>query len=315
MQTTYFGKTTAHAPRNQIWKKPQAIDAPIANSSCAQLLTPQCIEDIYNIHYTPKAKSGSTIAFGNFLNQTPLYSDLALYERRFGLPSQNFSVELINNGVNNQTADSDNNIEADLDVQNIVAVSNPLPVTAYITGGSPPFIPNLDEPVLNTNEPYLEFYNYLLAKPNAGLPHVISNSYGDDEQTVPLEYAKRVCDQIMQLTARGVSILESSGDTGVGSACRANDGSNATQFTPIFPATCPYITAVGGTQGYPPVQGWTGSSGGFSNYFKRPAYQETAVQDYLANHISAATRAYYEPYTNFSGRGFPDLAAQSVSPR
>jgi tripeptidyl-peptidase-1 len=50
----------------------------------------------------------------------------------------------------------------------------------------------VDEPTAadNQNEPYLEYYEYLLSKPNSKLPQVISNSYGDDEQvsglTIPL---------------------------------------------------------------------------------------------------------------------------------
>ena len=49
-----------------------------------------------------------------------------------------------------------------------------------------PFIPNIDEPTAanNTNEPYLNYYQYLLSLPNSALPNVISNSYGDDEQVM-----------------------------------------------------------------------------------------------------------------------------------
>lgn len=45
-------------------------------------------------------------------------------------------------------------------------------------------IPNLDEPTAaqNQNEPYLDYYAYLLSLPNNRLPQVISNSYGEDEQ-------------------------------------------------------------------------------------------------------------------------------------
>lgn len=52
-----------------------------------------------------------------------------------------------------------------------------------------PFIPNLDEPTAadNENEPYLNYYQYLLAQPNRALPNVISNSYGDDEQVCFLD--------------------------------------------------------------------------------------------------------------------------------
>lgn len=47
-----------------------------------------------------------------------------------------------------------------------------------------PFIPNPDVPddENNTNEPYLEYYQFLMNRTNAELPQVISNSYGDDEQ-------------------------------------------------------------------------------------------------------------------------------------
>jgi tripeptidyl-peptidase-1 len=119
---------------------------------------------------------------------------------------------------------------------------------------------------------------------------------------------------IGMLGLRGISVLESSGDTGVGAACRANDGSNATQFTPTFPGTCPYITSVGGTQAVTPEVAWDAGSGGFSNYFKQAWYQTAAVENYLKNHISPSTKKYYESYTNFAGRGFPDISAHSLTP-
>jgi tripeptidyl-peptidase-1 len=102
--------------------------------------------------------------------------------------------------------------------------------------------------------------------------------------------------------------------TGVGVPCQSNDGLTTPQFTPIFPATCPYITSVGGTSGVVPESAWEFGSGGFSNIFARPAYQETAIQQYLNTSISPSTKAYYEAFTNFSGRGFPDLSAHSENP-
>jgi len=48
------------------------------------------------------------------------------------------------------------------------------------------------------------------------------------------------------------------------------------------------------------------SGGGFSNYFPRPAYQEAAVTKYLT-YISEDYAGLY----NASGRGIPDIAAQS----
>jgi hypothetical protein len=48
------------------------------------------------------------------------------------------------------------------------------------TGGSPPFNPDSFTPI-NTNEPYLDFLNYLLGIHD--IPQVLTTSYGDDEQT------------------------------------------------------------------------------------------------------------------------------------
>lgn len=211
--TTYFGKTTPMAPAmvpNRI-KRGADLDA-----SCSKLITPKCLKELYNVGtYTPLATSGSKIAFGSFLNQSARTADLTLYETANSIPTQLFSVTLINGGVDDQAVDK-NHGEANLDVQNIIGVSHPLPITSYITGGSPPFVPNLDEPTAadNQNEPYLNYYQYLLAQNSSDVPQVITNSYGDDEQTVPFKYATRVCNMIGQLGARGHSILESSGDTG-----------------------------------------------------------------------------------------------------
>ena len=71
------------------------------------------------------------------------------------------------------------------------------------------------------------------------IPQTISTSYGDDEQTVPLDYATSVCNMFAQLGAMGVSVLFASGDSGVGGGpCRSNDGKGSKKFIPAFPASC-----------------------------------------------------------------------------
>ncbi len=55
-----------------------------------------------------------------------------------------------------------------------------------------------------------------------------------------------------------------------------------------------------------PEVAWNFSSGGFSKYFPRPSWQDTAVETYLREHVSKETYDYYAPYTNFTrGRGTP----------
>lgn len=198
------------------------------------------------------------------------------------------------------------NIEGDLDGELVIGISWPTSFMSWSTGGSPPFVPDLFSPT-DTNEPYLDWLTYVLAQD--ALPQVISSSYGDDEQTVPYSYAKRVCDGFKQLTARGISILVSSGDWGVGTngTCFSNSNDSKPMFVPVFPASCPWVTTVGGTAGFEPEVAVSrfGSGAGFSNYFPMPEYQMDAVDGYL-DHIGDLYQGLY----NRSGRGYPDVAAQ-----
>ena len=162
--TTYFGKTVAQSPVRAPWvDRPRKMDHRVRNlgirqfngttnsttngnmtstkndtidASCATLITPTCIKEIYNINYTPDPNSGSKIGFGSFLNQSARTQDLSLFQTAQDIPQQGFSVQLINGGINDQAID-ENHGEADLDVEYISGISHPLPIISYITGGSP----------------------------------------------------------------------------------------------------------------------------------------------------------------------------------
>jgi tripeptidyl-peptidase-1 len=136
---TFFGRLPASpvlAPsrtRRTYTPSNTSVDA-----SCQTSITPKCLNQLYHIgDYQPDPKSGSRIGFGSFLNESALYADLTEYERFFGIPSQNFTKVLIANGTDDQDPAHGGYGEADLDVQNIVGVAHPLPVTEFITGGSP----------------------------------------------------------------------------------------------------------------------------------------------------------------------------------
>jgi tripeptidyl-peptidase-1 len=247
--TTFFGQTIAmRATKSQMAAPVAKLASRDVPASCKgtvvyenrtfNIFQPDCLRTQYNVNdYTPKVSSGSKIAFGSFLNQSASYDDLALFEEHFNFPSQNFSVVLINDGVNTQPPPLADDGEANLDVQNIVSIAHPLPITEYITGGGAPYFPDPVEPAgtPDENEPYLPYYEYLLSKTNSELPQVITNSYGDEEQTVPESYAVRVCNLIGLMGLRGISILESSGDEGVGASCQAINSTDTPQFNPIFP--------------------------------------------------------------------------------
>ncbi|KAG5995235.1 hypothetical protein E4U43_003075 [Claviceps pusilla] len=136
----------------------------------------------------------------------------------------------------------------------------------------------------------------------------MSISYGVNEQVIPRPYAHKICLMFGQLALRGMSVVVASGDAGPGMSCQSNDGvTNATRFLPAFPATCPYVTSVGATGGKSPERAVNFSSGGFSDYWSRPAWQDEAVAKYLSRHGGRWT-GYYNP----GGRGVPDVAAQGI---
>lgn len=172
-------------------------------------------------------------------------------------------------------------------------------------------VPDLNFPTQesNLNEPYVDFFAHLLGQNDTkNVPHTISISYGDEEQTVPETYARTVCDQIAALAVRGVSVISGSGDFGTGSTCQTNDGKKTTRFLPFFPASCPWVTSVGGTTGYSPERAVAFSSGGFSDLWPQPWYQKKAVSGYLEQ-LGSRWEGLYDA----KGRGFPDIAAQGTS--
>lgn len=114
---------------------PEPTSRPV-DPSCAELITPTCLKEIYNINYTADPNSGSKIGFGSFLNESARLADLFIFQAAQGIPKQGFSVELINGGVDNQAIYGPHG-EADLDVEYISGISSPLPIISYITGGSP----------------------------------------------------------------------------------------------------------------------------------------------------------------------------------
>lgn len=262
----------------------QATGTPLNVTSCNATITPDCLKALYKVQGFRGDKLGF-IGINGFLEEYARFDDLQTFEAEYApyMNNETFTWTSINGGLLNQSSTNDS-VEANLDAQYALSVGYPVPGNYYSTGGRGYLVPDLDQPdeSANQNEPYLDMLTYLLAQPDDNLPTTLSTSYGEDEQSVPEQYSRTVCNMFGQLGARGVSVIFSSGDTGVGSACQTNDGKNTTRFLPIFPAACPYVTSVGGTYHIEPEQAIAFSSGGFSDRFPRPSYQDSAVTEYLS---------------------------------
>ncbi|TFK66563.1 tripeptidyl peptidase A [Pluteus cervinus] len=282
------------------------------DASCNVTITVSCLQQLYNaVGFTPSAK-GNSIGITGYLEEFASIADLEAFFVQQVPTAENSSFKFVsvNGGINNQ---SDPGFEASLDVQFAFGLSHPIPPTFFSTAGSPPFIADDDTPT-NTNEPYLNWLDFILSQEK--IPLSISTSYGDDEQTVPESFAKRVCADFAQLGARGTSLIFSSGDHGVGDGdsnpatqtCFTNNGKNETKFIPTFPATCPFVTSVGATDNVAPEVAVSRffSGGGFSNYFSRPSYQDPTVPNFLSKLAPGTFEGLFNP----NGRGFPDVSAQ-----
>ena len=146
-------------------------------------------------------------------------------------------------------------------------------------------------------------------------------------------YSKRTNIEFMKLSLRGTTILASSGDAGApGRTSEQCDPERP--LNPAFPASSPWVTAVGGTiiENSTKLEnpttplckknicigagielncniercGWT-AGGGFSNFFNRPWWQINVTKAYLNSSVSFPPDKFF----NRNGRVYPDISLVS----
>ncbi|KAI0659022.1 subtilisin-like protein [Cubamyces menziesii] len=261
------------------------------STACANGTTPACLQALYDIPLTPAVNADNQLGVTGFYGNTAHYAWLETFLETYRPdmdPATNFSVYGIDGGDNDQNYPSV--LEGELDIQYTVGLATDVPVTYYFIG------PNTQDGDLDG---FLDEANAILALDK--LPQVLTTSYALEESSLSFALADKLCQAYAQISARGTTLLFASGDGGPG--CGNDDGS---LFQPMFPSTCPFVTSVGGTQNFSPEEAWVGSSGGFSNYYSRPPYQDQAVSAYLAA-LGDANKGSF----NASGRGFPDISAKA----
>jgi tripeptidyl-peptidase-1 len=139
-------------------------------------------------------------------------------------------------------------------------------------------------------------------------PYVVSLSYGSQKiDFCDKATAQRLSQDVQKLGAMGITVLLASGDDGSGGISR--QGSNNGKLSPSFPASIPYVLAVGSTwfqNSEDGAEGATtqfGSGGGFSYDFTTPSYQTSQVSGYLAKNPKTGSATFAQ-----NGRGTPDVA-------
>jgi subtilase family serine protease len=235
--------------------------------------------------------------------------DLKQFQQKFGAPIQPVSKYLgEGNYDQSSTCDdlftADNCYEANLDIQYIMAVSWYTP--AYY---------DYD----NSDVPFVDWSIAMNERNDTDLATLTSISYGIPEMYMSDDQMSTFATEMIKLGLRGATVFNSAGDNGANGDTQKTTCNNV-EALPNFPSGCPYVVSVGATQGpeagkkevvcstdNPQEYGGPSaitSGGGFSNFFARPWWQDTAVSEYFKNVPVQPKAGSY----NTSGRGYPDIS-------
>jgi len=260
--------------------------------------TPDQVKGAYGID-TSLDGAGQTVAIIDPFASPTILQDVNQWSVNRGLPTMSASqfTQVVPPGTYKRATNSRWNppgayTEETLDVE---AVHGMAPAAKIVFVGTPTFGQAIDS-----------LMNHVVDK---GLAQIVSNSYGFATELLPPGYLKPYNDMFIQAAAEGIGIYFSSGDFG--------DETSTLGFATVnWPASSPWVTAVGGTSlavgqsndrlfetGWGTASygcntttlactrlGWTsGAGGGYSVLFPRPWYQDGFV--------------------NNPGRGVPDIGA------
>jgi tripeptidyl-peptidase-1 len=278
-------------------KKPETHPVGNYTAKLGTPVTPAGLKSFYNVDATATGDSSQSQCVFESLGQYTSASDLATFESQFKLPSEPIAEDIGNHVKDSECEANPNNCgEANLDVQYMIAMAPETPLTHWYVEESENLFEDWIEAVAKSSNP----------------PLVNSISYGGIEESVSSSVTKAFDTEAMKLGAQGVTITVSSGDDGVANF-QARQSERACGYHPSFPATSPYVTAVGATQGGinggPEVAcssdtgGQITTGGGFSTKYDTPSYQTGAVQDYLKSSAGKDAASGYA-----DGRGYPDIS-------
>jgi len=291
------------------------------------------VNDVRKLYSMPEAYKApapekNSQAVINFLGISIDEKDTRKFQRLMGSRTQ---PQVQYHGINNSSQLTD--VEGSIDVQWIQGIGRGVPTIYHTTPGGE-----------SGHEPFL---SWLMEVCNETSPALVQSlSYGENEDSYSATYQQRGDIELIKLGLRGVSVLVATGDTGVQGAAQAGGADpQCNPFVPVWPASSPYATSVGGTQfsshttgicdienvySYGTLSGMpfscpdddigeiacsadTGAmittGGGFSNRYGRPKYQEQQVNEYLTSHDADQMPPSY--MFNGTGRGYPDISAIS----
>lgn len=209
----------------------------------------------YNAASTGYTGAGEKIAI--LIDTFPANNDLTAFWSNNGIPQSLTNIEKVSVIGGTLPAPSG---EETLDVEWTSGIAPGAKIRIYASK---------DLSDVNLNRSIQRIIDDLPTQPSL---HQLSISLGSGETSTPNSQLQTDAQYFATLAAAGVSIFVSSGDSG------SNEGGI---LQPSYYASDPSVTAVGGTVlrlntsgGTVRTEtGWTGSGGGISHYFTRPAWQ------------------------------------------
>ncbi|TFK92673.1 subtilisin-like protein [Polyporus arcularius HHB13444] len=328
-----------------VWHRPGGAPKAIADddamspgpTNCDKGVTLDCLRALYNFNYTLVAADKNTMAVVEFGSNVLLQSDLDGFFKHFDPQQVGHKPTLVSiagGHLNASETDPENLGESTMDFQLVMGLlGRTQDVLLYQVGKDNNDQDPVDELLAALDGSYCSDPAIkqlgLVDCGNKPRANVVSISYStspdinDPTDPATTQLVQRQCAEIGKLSLQGITFVASSGDTGVSfgptQACLAKNGTavegNAPgTFVPQFPASCPYVTAVGATEVTAgnsvsdPEVATTAfpSGGGFSNFFPQPAFQARRVNRYLKNSLPAG---YDSSIFNASGRAYPDVSA------
>ena len=287
-------------------KAKKAVESVLSDTTQSGIMsgyvTPQLLYQYYTISNPVGSANVSQAVFAS-LNDALNPDDLTLFQQTFSLRVEAISQD-IGGHVSTQACNTlfyDGCVESNLDVQYIMAVSQSTPTTYYYYD-------------------FISWSDWITTVADTANPaNVYSISWASLEILVASSVKESFQTEAIKLGIMGTTLVAASGDDGVtlfGYFCG---------YFALFPASCPYVTAVGGTSGpesnNPEIACtsnvnesnfdesiWITSGGGFSSYYDAPDFQKPFINTYFSSVDGTSKEPSYSSGYNPSKRGYPDVA-------
>lgn len=242
--------------------------------------------------------AGQTVAIIDAYASPTILQDVNTWSQRYGLPQMSPSqlVQVVPPGVYNRPQNPAQDPqgwygEETLDVE---AVHGMAPAAKIVFVGAPNNYQDLDAAM-----------NHVV---DQRLAQIVTNSYGFATELLPPGYVKPFEDTLIQAVAEGIGVYFSSGDNG-------DETINFGFATADWPASSPWVTAVGGTSlGISAANARVLETGwGTSNYNCTTGKTNCSRTAWLYGAGGGVSQVFAKPWyqsaLSATGRAVPDVAA------